>query len=101
MARSSAVSSSAVRVVGSMGARSSPRSRITASTSMSEGRAPRSRSAVICPGMSLAEAVMTSRRKARRWISFSRPVMPKSSRATRPSGCTKRFPPWRSPWKTP
>ena len=101
MARSSAVSSSAVRVVGSMGGRSRPRSAMTVVTSMSAGRAPRSRSAVICPGMSLADAVMTRRRRARRSTSFSRPVMPKSSRATRPSGWTKRFPPWRSPWKTP
>ena len=30
-----------------------------------------------------------------------RPVMPKSSSAIRPSGITKRLPPWRSPWKTP
>ena len=27
--------------------------------------------------------------------------MPKSSSAVRPSGSTKRLPPWRSPWKMP
>ena len=27
--------------------------------------------------------------------------MPKSSSAVRPSGSTKRLPPWRSPWKRP
>ena len=44
---------------------------------------------------------MSSRRKASRLVSSSRPVMPKSSRAVRPSGRTNRFPPCRSPWKIP
>ena len=41
------------------------------------------------------------RRNASRLGSDSRPVMPKSSSAVRPSGRTKRFPPCRSPWKMP
>ena len=36
-----------------------------------------------------------------RFVSSSRPVMPKSMSTVRPSGCTIRLPPCRSPWKTP
>ena len=36
-----------------------------------------------------------------RFVSSSRPVMPKSMSTVRPSGCTMRLPPCRSPWKTP
>ena len=99
--RSSATISSAVMVVGSTGGRSSPRSRITAATSASAGRAPRSRKASTWMPTSLVVAPISSRRKARRLRSSRRPVIPKSSSATVPSSCTRRFPPWRSPWNTP
>ncbi len=57
MSRSSAVSSSAVRLVGSIGGRSRPRSGMTASMSTSAGSAPRSRS-----GRDLARHVVGRRR---------------------------------------
>ena len=50
---------------------------------------------------SLVDPAISRRRKATRRGSSSRPVMPKSSRAVRPSGSTSRFPPCRSPWKMP
>ena len=81
---------------------------MTASRSVSLGRAPRSTRAESWPLTSLMVAPTRSRRKARRRCSSSRPVMPKSSRAVRvgkappvSAGSTNRFPAWRSPWKMP
>ena len=76
-------------------------SRTTSSRSASGGSAPRSRRAASWAMMSLTEPPISRRRKASRLVSSSRPVMPKSSSAVRPSGRTNRFPPCRSPWKIP
>ena len=40
-------------------------------------------------------------KNAMRRAPVSRPTMPKSSSAVRPSGMTNRFPPCKSPWNTP
>ena len=53
------------------------------------------------PRTSPAVPLRSSRRKASRCGSSSRPVMPKSNRTVRPDGCTRRLPPCRSPWNTP
>src|SRR6266511_1584252 len=71
--------------MGSFTGWSSFRSRNTASRSVSGGKAPMSRSAASWPRTSPPVPVTRSRRNARRFGSSSRPVMPKSSSAVRPS----------------
>ena len=101
-ARISAVISSAVRVVGSMVGRSRPRSRMTASMSILAGSAPEIAQRGDLPGDVVGRRRHDQTEKAPPLsVSFNRPVMPKSSRATRPSAWTRRLPPCRSPWKTP
>ncbi len=97
---SSCTSSSADSVVGSI-VRSRPRSRKTAPRSVSGGNAPRSRSAPSWAIVSPLVAPTSSIKKARRLVSSSRPVIPKSISTVRPSGRTIMLPPCRSPWKTP
>ena len=76
ISRISASSSSGAIGVGSLTGWSSPRSRMTASRSVSGGRAPRSRRAASCSLGSLMVPPISRRRKASRRGSSSRPVMP-------------------------